>query len=356
MGESIEVVDQPPTVGEQLPSVTFLCTAYRTERTVAGTIESVLRQTRSDWQLVVVDNGMSDEIAAIVGAYTDDPRISLVRQENQKLPGGVNAAGRQAHGRYLSVLNSDDEVEPTFVDRLAGFLDASPETAAVACDARFMADDGRALAQTHMGVNPRRAPNGTPVTLAELVDGFVPYYTAAVRRNAWAAVGGLRTDAPIVEDLALWIDLVTTGHTVHVLPDILAVYRHQEDSDSRGARGVEIIEASRERVITDAVMRCGRPEDVEALAVALPRSRHRSAVVRSRRLLFEDDVSGAREAARTALAERSDLRTRFIVWGLELAPGGVHRSYRFRAWLRVRVRRLAPRLPFGVVHGSGRRG
>ena len=182
MGESIEVVDEPPTVGEQLPSVTFLCTAYRTERTVAGTIESVLRQTRSDWQLVVVDNGMSDEIAAIVGAYTDDPRISLVRQENQKLPGGVNAAGRQAHGRYLSVLNSDDEVEPTFVDRLAGFLDASPETAAVACDARFMADDGRALAQTHMGVNASR-PERHAVTLAELVDGFVPYYTAAVRRT-----------------------------------------------------------------------------------------------------------------------------------------------------------------------------
>lgn len=330
--------------------MTFLCTAYRTERTVAGTIESVLRQTRRDWELVVVDNGMSDEIASIVEPYTADPRIALIRQENQELSGGVKAASRVARGRYLSVLNSDDEVEPFFVERLAGYLDVSVEADAVACDARFISDDGRPLALTHMGVNPRRAPSGTPVTLAELVDGFVPYYSGVVRREAWSNVNGLRRDAPAVEDLGLWVDLVTTGHIIHVLPDTLAVYRHQEDSTSRGARGVEIVEASRERLITEAVARCGRSEDVEALAVAIPRSRHRSAVVRSRRLLFEDDVDGALEAARTALAVRPDLRTRLIVWGLALAPRSVHRAYRIKARLRDRARRLAPRVPFVPSH------
>ena len=70
------------------PLFSFLTTAYRTEKYVAETIESVLAQTRDDWELIVVDNGNSDEMAHIVEQYTSDARITLVRQVNK-----VSAAG-----------------------------------------------------------------------------------------------------------------------------------------------------------------------------------------------------------------------------------------------------------------------
>ena len=66
--------------------------AYRTERYVAETIESVLCQTRTDWELIVVDNGPSDEMAAIVESYMSDTRIRLIRQDNNGIGGARNVA------------------------------------------------------------------------------------------------------------------------------------------------------------------------------------------------------------------------------------------------------------------------
>ena len=84
--------------------MSFLTSAYQTERYVSETIESVLAQTRGDWELIVVDNGNSDEMARIVSNYTSDPRITLIRQENKGIGGGLGAAANAADGRYLCPL------------------------------------------------------------------------------------------------------------------------------------------------------------------------------------------------------------------------------------------------------------
>ena len=98
-----------------VPAVSFLCSAYRTERFLPATIASVLAQTRPDWQLVVVDNGMDDAIRDVVLTH-DDPRIVLRRQENAGVEGGVAAAAAAATGRYVAVLHSDDQVTPDYVE------------------------------------------------------------------------------------------------------------------------------------------------------------------------------------------------------------------------------------------------
>lgn len=74
-------------VATTTPFISYLVTAYQTEKYVGETIRSVLTQTRSDWELVVVDNGNSDEMAAVVGNFTSDPRIKLIRQENKGVRG-----------------------------------------------------------------------------------------------------------------------------------------------------------------------------------------------------------------------------------------------------------------------------
>ena len=74
--------------GNTAPFVSFLTTAYQTEQYVSETIESVLAQTRGDWELIVVDNGNSDEMARIIGNYTSDPRITLIRQDNKGYTAG----------------------------------------------------------------------------------------------------------------------------------------------------------------------------------------------------------------------------------------------------------------------------
>ncbi|GAA5141869.1 hypothetical protein GCM10023340_04340 [Nocardioides marinquilinus] len=325
------------------PSVTFLCTAYRTETTIEETLDSICAQTRPDWQLVVVDNGPSDTIAALVEPYLDDPRVSLVRQENSRAAGGVNAAARHARGRYVAVLHTDDLVEPAFVERLVPLLDADPGTAALACDARYLAEYGLRR-PTFRGPVPAHLKRGDPLTLREMLEGWVPYYTALIRREVWDEIGGFRHDTPTVEDLAFWVDLLAAGYSLRTLDEPLAVYRENEESDSRGARGVEIMEASRERVLTEAVERFGTADDRRALAGMLTDSRHRRAIVQARRLLVDGDLPGAQDAARRALAERRDSRTRLIATALTHWPRAARRVYRAKKALRRRGRSVAARV------------
>ncbi|WP_323793267.1 glycosyltransferase, partial [Nocardioides sp.] len=304
------------------PSVTFLCTAYRTEATICQTLDSVMAQTRDDWQLVVVDNGPSDTIVALVEPYLADPRVTLVRQDNCFAWGGVNAAARHAKGRYVAVLHTDDLVLPTFVERLVPLMDADDDTAALAPDALFLNEAG-VREETFRQPVPARYKSGDPVGLRELIEGWVPYYTALVRRKAWEDIGGFRNDIPTVEDLGLWLDLIARGYVLRTLDEPLAAYRENENSDSRGARGIEVMEESWSRLMTEMVTAHGTDADRAALETALGRSRHRAATVRARRLLLDGDYEGAQAAARMARDERDDLRTRVLAGTMQLSPAGV---------------------------------
>ena len=88
--------EQAPSCTAVRPAFSIMCSAYRCEAYLADTIESVRAQRFSDWELIVVDNGMSDDIAAIVARFADDPRVKLIRQENRRLAGGIAAAAAAA--------------------------------------------------------------------------------------------------------------------------------------------------------------------------------------------------------------------------------------------------------------------
>ncbi len=122
----------------------------------------------------------------------------------------------------------------------------------------------------------------------------------------------------------------------------LAVYREDEHSDSRGARGVESVRESWEKMMTAVVAEHGDAETRAALEVALVDSRHVRATVRARRLLLEGDDAGAREAARRALAEKRDVRTRGMVAALTVSPALLRTTYVTKKKLERRLKRLAP--------------
>jgi len=167
------------------PFISFLTTAYGTERYVGETIDSVLAQTRTDWELIVVDNGNSEEMARVVGKYTGDSRIKLVRQENKGVRGGVTAAADVAVGRYLCTVNSDDMLHPDFCERVGALIDAAPGVDAVGCDAeRFPDPDDGTPPEGYFETTGRRSvPDPSrAVSLAEFLDEGVPLYIGAFRR------------------------------------------------------------------------------------------------------------------------------------------------------------------------------
>ena len=211
------------------PRFGFLISAYQTEQYVRGTLDSVISQTCGDWEVIVVDNGNSDAIAAIVGEYIADPRIKLVRHENRGIVGGVTSAAEQATGRYLCVLHSDDQLMPEFCAAVGKFLDSDPAIDAVCVDAYQFEDEGGNLSVGYLRsirVKKRSGPSNR-LTMVDVLGGFVPYYTAAIRRETWDAVGGWDPGIPDVDaSVVIWLRMVGE-HDVRLLPDRLARYRLQ---------------------------------------------------------------------------------------------------------------------------------
>lgn len=306
----------------------FLVPAYRTEDLVAETIESVLAQTRSDWELVVVDNGRSESMAAVIAPYTSDPRVRLIRQENKGYWGGVNAAAEVARGEYLVPLCSDDLVTADYCERMVEAFAARPGVHVLSPDAGvFHDEDGRVRARTFVemsGVPRRRIPQRN-LRLADLMEQQFLYYGAAFHRDAWHAVGGHRPDTPRVDDLDLWLRLVSEGWAVQAIPDVLGWWRLRSDSLSHSPDSVDDFEAEAQRAFVRAAHASGRPEDLAALAVALRRIQYGGAIRRARRAFLQGDVEGARREARAAFAQRRSIRAGAIVVGLAVAPGALRR-------------------------------
>jgi glycosyltransferase involved in cell wall biosynthesis len=303
-----------------VPAFSILCSAYRCEAYLAETIESVLAQTLPDWELIVVDNGPSDEIADIVRRYTGDPRVRLLRQENSRLIGGITTAAAASRGRYLVPLDSDDVLAPNFCARMAEVLDERPEIDVLSCDARVFRDgDDHDLPGSFLR---RRFGLEHRITLADMIGEryTVPYF-AAFRRVAWAAGGGYTPGTDLVEDIALYLRLIASGHDIRVLPECLTRYRLRGDSASRDPSGVEAFEAASERVYTAAAVESGDGATLALLDRSLRGVRYDQGLRRARWAFVNGDVAGARAAARAAFAARRTPRSTAVVVGVTVAPG-----------------------------------
>lgn len=327
------------TPGEDAaPMFSFLTPAYRSESTVGRTIEAVLAQTVSDWEMVVVDNGNVDAMRDTVAPYLVDPRIKLVRQENSGVAGGTMAAARHANGRYVVVLNSDDSIRPEFLERMARVVGQYPEVAAVTCDADLFEDPGtRLLGSSYLrGAGQVTAPDVTrPLRLSEVIDGPCPYYTAAIRRDVWESVGGMSSmhgAASRVDDLDFWLRALVAGHDIRMLPEKLGLFRIEADSVSRPVdpAASEEHEAQVQASLRRAAERSGRPEDQEALARALGRLTYWQALRRARVAVRAGSPPEAIAQYDIALRHRRTPRVVASRLALRAAPWLVLPAYRLK--------------------------
>src|SRR5437879_13416488 len=86
--------------------VSVIVPTYNRRESIQAAVASVQRQTFSDWELIVVDDGSTDDTAALIEG--SDPRLVLIRQRNQGVNAARNAAMLRARGRYIALLDSDE--------------------------------------------------------------------------------------------------------------------------------------------------------------------------------------------------------------------------------------------------------
>lgn len=127
-----------------MPHVSVVIPLYQTERYIAGALASVLAQTFTGFEVVVIDDGSSDNGPAIARAISD-PRIRVITQANRGLAGARNAGIAHARGQILAFLDADDTWHPEKLERHVRHLESHPQIGVSFSASRFIDDDGAPL-------------------------------------------------------------------------------------------------------------------------------------------------------------------------------------------------------------------
>lgn len=106
------------------PLVSVYITNYNYERFIEQSVESVFAQTLADWELIIIDDGSTDNSKDIIERYRDDERVTIIYQQNKGLNITNNVAMRVAKGKYLIRLDADDYLVPEALEKMAKVLEA----------------------------------------------------------------------------------------------------------------------------------------------------------------------------------------------------------------------------------------
>ena len=118
---------------------------FNGETFVAEAIASVLGQTHSALELIVVDDGSTDRTPAVVDRFRDDRRLRVIRQNNHKLPAALNTGFACARGEYYTWISADNRMLPAMLSTLVEYLDANPGVQMVYADEELIGETGQPL-------------------------------------------------------------------------------------------------------------------------------------------------------------------------------------------------------------------
>jgi len=282
-----------------VPTVSVVMPAFNAERYLHRAIDSVLRQTLADLELLVVDDGSSDGTVALAQSYAErDPRVRVLTQRNAGPGPARNTGFGAARGRLFAFLDSDDEWDETFLEENAGVLAARPDVDVVVGNARC-----RGGARDGQPCRPLRR-DGQLITLAEiLADETSLFIMAVFRREVVDAIGGFDAALFTNEEYEMWIRAALAGFTFarHTRP--LGWYACRPDSlssnDTRMMRGILRVFGK-----TRPALAPGSPERAILDAQVARFRRELAAAERKARLLSYAPVAKAYALARRAVRSR----------------------------------------------------
>jgi len=134
--------------------VSVMMPAYNAERFIRLAITSLLNQTYHLWELILINDGSTDQTGKIIAEFTD-PRIRVFNQENSGEAAARNHALSQIQGEFLAFLDADDFYHPSFLALMVSYLNQHPEKDGVYCDGFYVDSNDKILSSLS---NYRRGP------------------------------------------------------------------------------------------------------------------------------------------------------------------------------------------------------
>ncbi len=183
------------------PRVSILMSVYNGADYVYEAVQSILKQSFTDFELIIIDDGSTDETIKIVNSF-EDRRLKIIRQNNSGLTIALNNAFAIAKGDYIARQDADDISDINRLSRQVNFLDHHPLIALVGSYANIIEEQGIAIGKIEVECFPEAIRKLLPVS-NQFVHGSL-----MIRRNAFESIGGYRVAFRYSQDYDLVLRLV----------------------------------------------------------------------------------------------------------------------------------------------------
>jgi len=248
------------------PAISVAMSVYNGERFLAEAIDSVLAQSFTDFEFLILDDGSRDTSAQIIADYARrDPRIRAIARENRGLVASLNQLIEEACAPLIARMDADDVCLPERFSRQIAFLAGHPDHGVVGCWTSDIDEHGAPYP-----LDARDHPESHAGFLAAVEHGWPLLCHPAVmyRRDLVRSVGGYHGAFRHCEDLDLWLRLAGVTRLCSI-PERLLRYRHYADQVSSRHATEQQIGAAVARLAYEERM-AGRPDPTATLAVLPP--------------------------------------------------------------------------------------
>jgi len=211
-----------------MPKVSIVIPAYNAEAFIEETIDNAFKQTITDFEMIVVDDGSTDRTKQVIEKYTD--KIIYIYQKNQGTSAARNTGIYCAQGQYIAFLDSDDIWFPSKLERQINYLESNPKIDLVGCDAELINENGKSFNKFYSkGKKYDVSPDEMFAQL--LKKDFIPISSVVVKKSLARALGGFDLSMDC-EDYEFLLRAVQK-YNIAFIDDVLMQYRISPNNKSQ---------------------------------------------------------------------------------------------------------------------------
>lgn len=203
-----------------MPKVSIVLPSYNGEKYIRESIDSVIKQTFTDWELIIVDDCSTDSTLHIAKEYAGkDERIRVIHnEENQKLPESLNIGFRHAAGKYLTWTSDDNMYLSRALEVMNQYLDVHQEVPMVCASMLFMDENMQYIKEF-------KSYDSVLMHVQDTVGACFMY-----RREVLDDVGEYSKELFCAEDYEYWIRILKKYGSIGYIPNIFYLYRRHKNS------------------------------------------------------------------------------------------------------------------------------
>lgn len=200
--------------------ISVIIPCYNNQSTIIETINSVLNQTYSNIEIIVIDDGSTQDIHSSIKLFLQNPNFNFYKQPNKGVSSARNKGASIAIGKYLLFLDADDLIETTYIEKAIIEIEKNPEIKLVYPKCRFIGRKNESWI----------LPNYD--NFKKFLIGNCIIISSIIRKKDFDKANGFDENLTFYEDWDLWISILKNGGEVKQIDEELFFYRLREDFSS----------------------------------------------------------------------------------------------------------------------------